>query len=274
MTVAMKTCSKCGEEKPLSLFHKNSHSKDGLYPSCKDCKNKQKQGYQKANPEKVKESKRREYKKHRERYLSYSKKYNKQYYQEHSDEILERTSLYRKKYPEVSRESTRRWRMKNPEKAIKKSRQYYWANPGKGREATANWRKSNPEKVKEQKKRAYERHKADPKFKLTAFMRKGIWKSLKGNKVQSWKDLVRYSTDDLKAHIEKQFQPGMTWKNYGEWHIDHEIPVSAFNFSKPEHMDFKKCWALKNLQPLWAKDNCSKQDKLIKPFQPALAMGV
>jgi len=45
---------------------------------------------------------------------------------------------------------------------------------------------------------------------------------------------------------------------------------SVFNFSKPEDMDFKRCWALSNLQPLWAADNFSKHAKLKKPFQPSM----
>ena len=59
----------------------------------------------------------------------------------------------------------------------------------------------------------------------------------------------------------------------GEWHIDHIIPKSVFNFTKPEHEDFKRCWALKNLQPLWAEENISKFNKLDKHFQPTLALG-
>lgn len=33
----MKTCSKCGEEKPLTEYRKRSASKDGLQPYCKIC---------------------------------------------------------------------------------------------------------------------------------------------------------------------------------------------------------------------------------------------
>ena len=40
--------------------------------------------------------------------------------------------------------------------------------------------------------------------------------------------------------------------------------------TKPEHTDFKKCWSLKNLRPLWSLENMSKNDKLYKPFQPSL----
>jgi 5-methylcytosine-specific restriction endonuclease McrA len=65
----------------------------------------------------------------------------------------------------------------------------------------------------------------------------------------------------------------MTWENYGsEWHLDHKIPLSVHNFTKPEHSDFKKAWSLKNLQPLWAEDNLKKNAKLNKPFQPSLLL--
>jgi hypothetical protein len=61
----------------------------------------------------------------------------------------------------------------------------------------------------------------------------------------------------------------MSWDNYGTvWHIDHKIPVSAFNLRCEE--DIKRCWALKNLQPMFADENVMKSDKLDKPFQPML----
>ena len=62
----------------------------------------------------------------------------------------------------------------------------------------------------------------------------------------------------------------MSWENYGDWHVDHKIPLKVFNFTEAEHVDFKKAWALKNLQPLWAKDNFEKNAKLTKHFQPSL----
>lgn len=92
---------------------------------------------------------------------------------------------------------------------------------------------------------------------------------------RKWQDLVGYSIDDLRRHIEKQFKGGMTWERFmaGEIHVDHKIPVAAFNFTCPENPDFKKCWALKNLRPMWAIDNLTKGDSLDKPFQPSLAIG-
>ena len=57
-------------------------------------------------------------------------------------------------------------------------------------------------------------------------------------------------------HLERQFLRGMTWDNYGEWHIDHIVPVTAFDLTNDE--DLIACFALTNLRPLWAKDNRKK----------------
>jgi len=89
-----------------------------------------------------------------------------------------------------------------------------------------------------------------------------------------WEDLIGYTKEDLMEHLEKQFTDGMNWDNYGKdgWHIDHIIPKSVFNFNSYEDIDFKRCWALDNLQPLWAEDNFRKNNKLEKDFQPSLAL--
>jgi len=101
-----------------------------------------------------------------------------------------------------------------------------------------------------------------------------ISRSLKTNKKgRRWEKIVNYSLQDLKKHLEKQFTEGMNWDNYGEWHVDHKIPVSVFNFKTVHDIDFKKCWRLKNLQPMWGKDNISKGNLLSTPFQPAFAFG-
>jgi len=72
-----------------------------------------------------------------------------------------------------------------------------------------------------------------------------------------------YDIDALRDHIEKQFNDGMMWENYGKWHIDHIIPASMFRYSSFHDKEFKECWALENLRPLWAKDNLQKSNRLI-----------
>jgi len=78
---------------------------------------------------------------------------------------------------------------------------------------------------------------------------------------QYWESLVGFTLNQLIAHLESLFRPGMTWENRKEWHIDHIKPLALFDFETPKDTQFKEAWALKNLQPLWAKDNLSKGAK-------------
>lgn len=75
-----------------------------------------------------------------------------------------------------------------------------------------------------------------------------------------WETIVGYSLDDLMRHIERQFERGMTWENMGEWHIDHVLPIAMFSYETCDDPEFRACWALTNLRPLWAKKNLQKAD--------------
>jgi hypothetical protein len=71
--------------------------------------------------------------------------------------------------------------------------------------------------------------------------------------------LAGCSIGDLRAHIQAQFQPGMTWGNWAPdgWHLDHIKPIASFD--RPDHPD---CWHYSNLQPLWAEENLKKGARL------------
>lgn len=91
-----------------------------------------------------------------------------------------------------------------------------------------------------------------------------IWYHLKHGKGKqriSWETLVGYAVVDLKRHIESLFLPGMSWRNMGEWHIDHLRPCVSFSYTSPDDPDFKACWAMSNLRPLWKVDNLIKGSK-------------
>ena len=111
-----------------------------------------------------------------------------------------------------------------------------------------------------------ERYKNNPMFKLnvciSAAIRGSLYNSSKNG--HHWEGLVGYTLQDLREHLESQFQSGMTWDNHGihGWHIDHIIPKASFNFITYEDPEFLKCWALDNLQPLWAEDNLRKGTKV------------
>lgn len=119
-----------------------------------------------------------------------------------------------------------------------------------------------------------EKYKNDIGFRLSKVIKSYIWRSLKGQKDNKhWENLVGWKIQKLKQHIEKQFTVGMIWGNYGEWEIDHIIPISSFNIINYICDDFKRCWSLDNLQPLWATTriidgieylgNRNKSDKII-----------
>lgn len=102
------------------------------------------------------------------------------------------------------------------------------------------------------------------KYKLTRNLSNSIRQSLNGNKNgEHWEDLVEYTLQELKIHLESLFQLGMNWNNHGlyGWHIDHIRPISSFNITDYNCKDFKKCWSLSNLQPLWAEENMTKGNK-------------
>ncbi len=115
-------------------------------------------------------------------------------------------------------------------------------------------------------RREYEKSRkdADPKFALGFRMRTLIRDSLRRQKGgASWVEMVDFTVAQLKDHIERQFLPGMSWANRKKWHIDHIRPVASFNYDGPEHPDFKACWSLTNLRPMWAKANQSKGAKQV-----------
>ncbi len=84
-------------------------------------------------------------------------------------------------------------------------------------------------------------------------------------------EIMGYSLEDLKTHLESQFESWMNWDNHGNysvdrrtWQIDHIIPKSAFHFGSYEDEEFKRCWALENLRPLGSFENMSKGNRMEK----------
>ena len=76
----------------------------------------------------------------------------------------------------------------------------------------------------------------------------------KGIRKNTTISIIGYDTNKLKQRLECQFKDGMTWENYGKWHIDHKKPISKFDKS----VKISTINSLCNLQPLWANDNLKK----------------
>ncbi len=60
-----------------------------------------------------------------------------------------------------------------------------------------------------------------------------------------------------------KFKDGMTWDNYGEWHVDHIQPISAHSIQEIGDDEFMRCWSLTNLQPMWGEENIKKSNKIL-----------
>jgi hypothetical protein len=99
----------------------------------------------------------------------------------------------------------------------------------------------------------------DLRSKLNSSFRSGLI-SGKGKGV-IW-GFLSYSPKEAKEHIESQFVKGMTWQNHGKsWHIDHIIPQAALPYLDPHSKKFAKCWELKNLRPLFIRENSQKSSR-------------
>jgi hypothetical protein len=114
--------------------------------------------------------------------------------------------------------------------------------------------------AKDKLRERYLRDVSSPEGRLKRRVMSRIWSAMKRQTVNARGTFsaVGCSADELRAHIEKQFTPGMTWANYGEWHVDHIRPCASFDLSDPEQ--FAACFNWSNLQPLWAAENLSKSD--------------
>ena len=196
------------------------------------------------------------------------------WYRNHPEKRYEYTKRWKKNNTEKIKEIDRRWSKNNPEKIKTKNKKYYIENRERLLEYFKQWNKDNYEKIRKYKREYIAmKIKIDPKFNLNHRMRTAIAKSLKGNKKgRRWEDLVGYTLSNLMKRLKKTIPKDYTWQDYlgGRLHIDHIIPISAFNFTRPEHSDFKRCWALNNLQLLSAKENIAKSNKLERIFQSAL----
>ena len=154
----------------------------------------------------------------------------------------------------------------NKDAKRKKNYDYYHANKEKSLEISREYYKKNKEEIIKRQVSYridnYETRKLDTTLKLKSAcysMLSRVLKSTNINKSSRTKELLGYSTKELKKHLESQFTDGMNWNNHGEWHIDHKTPLSLMisqGITDPSIIN-----ALDNLQPMWAKENLSKGNR-------------
>lgn len=167
----------------------------------------------------------------------------------------------------------KRWRRENPnyekdryhgnsenrKKKVSSAKKYYEKNKDSVNIKKAAYAKRNAEAVRERSRKYLMEWRRRPKSKAIAFMRNCLSRMLTYKKPRPTEECLGYTKENLVAHIEAQFQDGMTWSNHGEWHIDHIKPISVFlneGVKDPSIIN-----ALSNLRPIWASENIKKGAK-------------
>lgn len=123
------------------------------------------------------------------------------------------------------------------------------------------YRQANPEKSRGYDAKRY----AQPKFRITRAINAHVRRHLVAVgaiKTSDRRLITGWSVSELIDHLMRLFEPGMTIENWGEWQIDHIIPIAKVFFRSQEDQAFKEAWSLSNLAPLWAFDNNQKHDRL------------
>lgn len=145
-------------------------------------------------------------------------------------------------------------KLRNPEANKESDRNYRAAHREHRRIYNRAWTKANPEKRRAKKKRLRTNNAG---IRISDNLRSRVRAAVKGVcKSDSTMALLGCTIDQLLGHLEINFQNGMTWQNYGKWHVDHKCPCATFDLSDPAQQ--KQAFHWSNLQPLWAEDNIRK----------------
>lgn len=156
-------------------------------------------------------------------------------------------------------EHSRLWKEKNRKRKSETDSRWIASNRERKAESGRRWYLENKKRHRELCRRNKARQQANnPDYRMACAMRGFVRRTLHNKDAPSF-DLIGYTPNRLRDHLERQFIKGMSWDNYGEWHIDHITPVSWFIEQGETDPAVINC--LSNLRPIWAKDNLSKGDR-------------
>ena len=258
-----KTCTKCRELKPQEEYYKKPNKSDERRAVCKACWRSANARYLAENRENILAQKRVYHHKNRGK-LSAK---NAVYYSKNREHFL--------RYQEEYRNGENRERYLENKKKHNKSK--------RGCRTYRNWIEQNRKRVREKRnERTKVLLRTDPVYKLAFYLRSRLRKVLiRGQKTGSAVSDLGCSAEELKQHLESQFNSRMNWKNWGTyWHIDHIYPLAAANLE--DRCEFLAVVNWQNLQPLTATANLKKNDevtpaakrlfnKLVKQFESEAA---
>jgi hypothetical protein len=262
--IDIKACRKCERVKSLIEFHKSKGNKYGRATVCKQCRSVAK-GKQKERIELEKQNKKRcgkcekiklliEFNKVRNGYSNVCKLcrkiFNHQYYLENRDRIKQQTEEYYRNNRERCRENYKVYYSKNKNKIIRMNQKWIVQNKGKVQHYKNNY--------KLRKRRTMEFR---LKERIACSIRNYLYRFNMNKNNIPYSEFINFTIYQLMIYLESQFDNKTNWANYGSyWHIDHVLPLSLYDYS--DINEIKKSWDLRNLRPLGAKANLSKNNKL------------
>jgi hypothetical protein len=160
----------------------------------------------------------------------------------------------------------------NKQRIREAQKEYYNDNKERIRDTQNEYNKEyrrRPDVKRMVAKRLKKKRRNDPSFRMRERVTGAINYYLRkagGEKNNSTWDAIPYTPEELKEHLESQFEDWMTWENYGNgkgcWNVDHIIPQSKLPYDSLEHPNFLKCWSLSNLRPLCSIENISKGNRM------------
>jgi hypothetical protein len=227
----MKICTVCKINKSKDNFHNAKKFFDGKYPQCKECKGKKDKNYYKQKAEVI-----------RDRATKY-------YYENHDT-----LKVKRAENRDVLIERCQNYRDNNKEYQREYRQQYNSEHKTENATYRKAWCEKNRDRIGEYESK---RLKTIPTVRLAKKLRNRLNEIVRlndFNKSQSLDQYLGCTLAELKTYIENQFVQGMTWENYGEWHIDHCLALS--NARNEEQM--YKLSHFRNLAPKWKPDNIKK----------------
>lgn len=183
------------------------------------------------------------------------------YYLANRKRILDRGKLWDLKNRDRIRKNRRKLYLENKEGMSEKRRVWQRKNLQKCRAACRSYAES--EKGIAQRKRYRKTLLCQIGNRLRNRIRSAL-RERNGRKAYKTQELIGCSVEFLRNHLESQFQAGMSWAVGNLWHIDHRVPIAAFDMADPEQQ--KACFHYTNLQPLWAVDNIKKGSRYGQNF--------
>jgi hypothetical protein len=253
--VEIKTCNICGETKSVDLFPKrynrckvcHSAKRKAKHKAYYEANKEKKKAWREANKEELAAKKKAWYEANKEKVKAQKKAYR----EANKEKIEERDKVYREANKEKKSVYDQSYREANQEKVAANHKAYYEAN----KEKIQAYQRDNRERIRERERGYYQK----PAVKVRNSLASRLYKTLKRvntKKMNNTLDMCGCTLGEVMNHLESQFAEGMSWDNYGEWHIDHIRPCASFDMTKEEEQ--LECFHYTNLQPLWGVDNMSK----------------